>query len=216
MSTNSLLLSPVGCSTITPAPRTKIDVPGAMVAAFDLLWNGESLVAAPQGPDGPAGSRIALLAVRREAGETVWYLAAGCGELGVNGISPPLPVMRLEPGALLSVGDRFWMVSVLWQPAAVDAPDELRDKSCPVCGGELQVAPVVQCVCGRWMHLERPEEPSDPNALNCYLVSDTCGNCGRPTSLSPQVLPEISERLLPPTDEDDWFPAELSGQEALA
>jgi len=59
------------------------------------------------------------------------------------------------------------------------------------------MAPVVQCACGRWTHLERPEQPQSPDALNCYLAAGTCGDCGRAATLKPQIVPEPPEKLLP-------------------
>jgi hypothetical protein len=121
---------------------------------------------------------------------------------------PPLAAAVIEPGALLAVSERYWLISSLWLPERMEAPAELRDKPCPVCGGELGLAPVVQCGCGRWTHFENPSAPADKNALNCFIVAGTCGACGRSASLEPQVFPDVSALLAGhPADGDDcgWF-----------
>ena len=130
--------------------------------------------------------------------DSVWAFVACASNIWINGASP-LAVTILEPGALLAIGDRFWLISSLWQPAAVEAPVDLRDKPCPVCGGELGIAPVVQCGCGRWTHLENAATPHNADALNCFMATDSCGGCGRPALLEPQMFPEVPDRLV-----DEW------------
>jgi hypothetical protein len=125
---------------------------------------------------------------------SVWVFVRCAGNVALNGL-PPLAAAVLEPGDLLAIGDRSWLIASVWQPEAVDAPAEVRDKPCPVCGGALGIAPVVQCGCGRWAHLENASAPHDSNALNCYLAVGTCGGCGRRASLEPQVFPEVFDRL---------------------
>ena len=131
-----------------------------------------------------------------------WYLVTPHASIGINGTSPVLPVARVEPGDLLSIGDRFWFVSTLLRPELMDAPAELRDKPCPVCGGELGLAQVVQCSCGRWMHLERPDDPDAADALNCFLAAGRCGGCGRQSSLEPIIIPAVPERMTAALDDD--------------
>jgi hypothetical protein len=111
---------------------------------------------------------------------------------------------------LLSLGDEFWVVSNVWSPEPIVAPPELADKNCPVCGLELGCAPVVACLCGNYMHLERPDDPNDPEALNCYLTKAQCGACQRPTGLEPQVVPEIPEALLVAEVDEEFFGDDLS------
>ena len=78
-------------------------------------------------------------------------------------------------------------------------------RPCPVCGGELGWAPDVECPCGRWMHLERPDRPGDKDSLNCYLEADECGECRRRTSLDPQFVPEVPEKLTSQSsDGNEW------------
>jgi hypothetical protein len=124
-----------------------------------------------------------------------WILIACSMQLAVNGQSPVLPATVLELGDLLTIGEQGWMVSSLWQPRPMDAPDELRTKPCPVCGGALGTAPVVECACGRWSHLENAANIDDPNALNCFLQAGQCGECGRRASLDPQIVPEVPDSM---------------------
>jgi hypothetical protein len=146
---------------------------------------------------------LAILHSKLVSREPEWDLITCSEQLAVNGL-PCLPLVALEPGDLLAIGERFWLISSLWQPEAVEAPAELRDKPCPVCGGELGLAPVVQCGCGRWAHLEKPSAPDDQDALNCYLAAGRCGGCGRVASLEPQIFPEVSHQLAGGTaDADD-------------
>ena len=106
------------------------------------------------------GAPLALLRCQGPVGSRQWYIVSLAEQVGLNGTTPALPVARLEPGDLLSVGTRQWLVTVLWTPEPGPAPASLAEKPCPVCGGPLGLAPVVQCVCGgRWTHLERPENP---------------------------------------------------------
>jgi hypothetical protein len=97
------------------------------------------------------------------------------------------------------------MVAQVWRPAAVEAPADLKDKPCPVCGGPLGAAPVIECACGRWVHLENPASPDDADALNCFLAAETCGECQRPAVLQAQAIPELPEKLAcGSSDEDAW------------
>ena len=84
-----------------------------------------------------------------------------------------------------------------------DAPAELAAKPCPVCGAPLGEAPVVQCACGRCMHLEKPDTPGDDEALNCFLAVGVCGGCHQPTSLDPQVNPALPLCLADWTSDED-------------
>lgn len=150
------------------------------------------------GESGDSNARaVALLRAAGRSEDRAWYLIARDGDLAVNGLCPPLPLIRLDPGAVLSLGRHGWLVTAMWEPKPVAAPADLADKPCPVCGGPLRLAPVVQCVCGRWTHLERPDASHAPDALNCYLVSGACGACGRSATLEPQISPEPPQKLLP-------------------
>ena len=84
----------------------------------------------------------------------------------------------------------------------------VRAKVCPMCGDRLGVAPVVACVCGRFLHLERPESPEDEAALNCFLVAKVCGNCGQPTTLQPQLVPEPPLSVQPYDNDELGFASE--------
>jgi len=130
-----------------------------------------------------------------QATQREWLLLRRDRALQVNGI-PVLPVASLEPGYLLALGSQRWLVASLWKPTPRPAPAAVMNSDCPVCGAPLSAAPVVQCPCGRYMHLEKPDEPNDPQALNCYLLAGTCGLCGRPPSLEPSLLPEPDETLV--------------------
>jgi hypothetical protein len=46
------------------------------------------------------------------------------------------------------------------------------------------------------MHLERPDQPDDSQALNCYLLAGSCGVCGRSSNLEPSLLPVPDETLV--------------------
>jgi hypothetical protein len=145
---------------------------------------------------GSDASLVGLLHLAAGGAAPSWMLIARSNHIGLNGQTPTLPIAAIGPGDLLSIGEQCWMVSSLWRPEPIDAPAELRDKPCPVCGGELGVARVVQCSCGRWSHLENPDAPDDPNALNCFLKAGACGECGRRASLEPQMIPEVPDSLL--------------------
>ena len=133
-----------------------------------------------------------------------WWLAVCASDVALNGLAPPLAVAALEPGDLLAISERHWLISSLWRPEPMTAPAELCDKPCPVCGGELGLAPVVQCGCGRWTHLGNVSALNDEDALNCFLTAGTCGGCGRPATPEPQAFPPISKHLAGTwTDDDD-------------
>ena len=124
-----------------------------------------------------------------------WLLLRQDRAVQVNGI-PVLPIAALEPGSLIAAGRKRWLVASLWKPAPRPAPEAVKDVDCPVCGAPLSVAPVVQCPCGRYMHLERPDQPDDPQALNCYLLAGSCGVCGRTSNLEPSLLPVPDDTLV--------------------
>jgi hypothetical protein len=194
------------------ASRVRIDEGAALGAPFGLwLDAGNELAARPLAQRGDADCEAArgatLLATLKCVSEDrhpAWYLVPRSHRLGINGTVPPLPLVRVEPGALLSVDGEFWLVCSVWQPKPGPAPPEVADRPCPVCGGKLGEAPVVQCptpLCGRWTHLERPDDPRSEDALNCYLAAD-CPNCHHPATLDPLFVPDPHEKLLPThTDE---------------
>jgi hypothetical protein len=128
-----------------------------------------------------------------------WLLVRRDRSLQVNGI-PVLPVVTLEGGSLLAADRKRWLVTSVWKPAPRPAPPEVEDVDCPVCGAPLSAAPVVQCPCGLYMHLERPNQPDDTQALNCYLLAGSCGTCGRTSNLAPSLLPVPDETLVAAVD----------------
>lgn len=129
--------------------------------------------------------------------DPLWWLIPRNSDLMING-SHPLPIAAVEPGQLMSWGRNTWMVTTVWTPEPITVPEKLAEQQCPVCGGPLGAAPVIMCGCGRYYHLENPEVPDDPNALNCYLRAGACGLCKREPVLTPQLVPEPHERLFDP------------------
>jgi hypothetical protein len=123
-----------------------------------------------------------------------WLLLTANEGLLLNG-AKPLPLAVVEPGDLIAAGSNVWFVTTEWVPKPAEVSAELADRPCPVCGGELKLAHVVRCVCGRYAHLEDPTAPDDPALLNCYLASP-CGLCGRAPSLSPVLVPEPPVELV--------------------
>lgn len=166
------------------------------------LGNDGDLISEPIGPNQRVpsltsgdSSIAALMCCKSSGSKPSWLLIACSNCIGLNGQTPLLPITAIELGDLLTIEDRGWMVSSLWRPVPVDAPAELRDKPCPVCGGALGVARVVECTCGRWSHLENPDDADDPKALNCFLTAGVCGECGRRASLEPQLVPDVPASL---------------------
>jgi hypothetical protein len=160
--------------------------------AHDPVACGKSAMQIPSDD----GSILGLLHRTMDGAAESWFLIACSSRVGINGKTPALPLAAIELGDLLTIGERGWMISTLWKPEPVAAPAELRNRPCPVCGGELGFAPVVQCACGRWSHLENPSDTDDPNALNCFLKAGLCGECGRRASLEPQIIPDVPASLI--------------------
>lgn len=144
-----------------------------------------------------SGSRGVVVAELRSLDSSAgaaWWLTPRTPSLAVNGV-PPLSLAALDPGDLLSIDSHWWWVSSLWRTEPGPAPPAVADRPCPVCGGPLKAAPVCQCPCGRFFHLESPENTADEQALNCYLAGP-CGLCGRQPSLDPVLCPEPPARLI--------------------
>ncbi len=120
----------------------------------------------------------------------------------VNG-RRPLAVGRIQPGDLLAAEGHTWMVTLLWRPEPMEVPAELADKCCPVCGGQLALAPVVRHLCGRFYHFERPDRPAETDALNCYLAAGTCGGCESPLGLEPQMMPAHAASMIVDVDANE-------------
>ncbi len=132
-----------------------------------------------------------------------WLFVGHHRQLGLNGVSPPLPVMAIEPGALLSFRGDFWHCAQEWTPEVATPPEHLRERPCPVCGAPLSAAPAVECLCGCWTHLQKPEAPEDTEALNCFLHVGTC-QCQRKTSLAPRKEPEVPAPLAGDQSWESW------------
>ena len=169
-----------------------------------LSGGGEAASISEAGKPSPP---LAALRCIEEDGTSAWYAAVYSERLGINGTTPPLPLARLEPGALLSIDGHFWLVTSVWQPHPQPAPAEVAASRCPVCGGKLSEAPVVQCPdpnCGRWTHLERPDQPDSGKFLNCYLAAPECPECHHATTIDPALVPEPHEKVLPAAHDAPW------------
>jgi hypothetical protein len=194
-----LWCSAAGTLQVKPFPSTKKSRVRTMKRTAPSSRNGRALVFI-----------VKCVAVE---GSLEWYAVPTSDSVGINGLARPLPLIRLEPGSLFSVGQRFWWVTGVRKLDPQPAPPEIADTLCPICGCKLSVAPVVQCLgqnCGRWTHLERPDEPSSEEALNCYLIADKCGDCLHPTTLDPVLSPEPPAQLFAPYD-DDFSDFEVAG-----
>lgn len=194
---------------------TEIDETNASRTAFGLWMQSSGVLRAgpldsiDENSSGPVDGEELLAAIKccEEDGTPVWHCVPRSSRLGIDGTTP-LSLARVEPGTLLSVDRDFWLLTRLWRPEAKPAPEEIAQLACPVCGDPLSAAPVVECPtpgCGRYTHLERPEEPDSADALNCFLVAEACGGCGQATTLKPVLLPEVDQKLLPVDDDDLGF-----------
>lgn len=201
---NSLIFIPVMRQPTLPEkespPITRLDPASSKLDLF-AAGEGECLCLSVTASADAARARKhdspALASLHSSQGdEPAWYLVPRTGQLRVNG-QQPLGLAAISAGDLISVGQNYWLVTRLWSPQRVNAPPELSGKPCPVCSGPLGQpgVQVVQCACGRWMHLERPERPGDPDALNCFLTCQVCGGCNQPTSLAARLIPQPSEKL---------------------
>jgi hypothetical protein len=123
-----------------------------------------------------------------------WWIAPRSQNLAINGLRP-LPLAAIEPGDILSHGSFRWLVTNIWKPVPFTAPESIAERDCPICGGKLGLAPIIRCPCGRFYHLERPDDLSDSQALNCYFPGP-CGVCHRTPGLDPDLLPGAEEKLL--------------------
>jgi hypothetical protein len=187
--------------------RLRIPEPAAGSATFALVRRADGTLVDHPGAYQPLGGSALLGYVRisNGGGETgsECVFVAHQPHLVVNGLTPPLPAMTLEPGALLSFRGDFWQYAIEWTPEVSEPPEHLRQKPCPVCGCPLEAAPAVQCLCGRWSHLQNPATPDDPEALNCFLHAEKC-QCQRKSSLTPLVEPELPPSLTARASWDEW------------
>lgn len=164
-----------------------------------VFWKPNRGAMKTSGPKGipKKAVRFASLLYRDSANSNpTWLFAPLSPSVMHNGIRP-LPLAIIEPSHVLAFEDQTWLVTELWRPTPFPAPEKIADKECSVCAGQMKLAPVIQCPCGRYYHLERPDALDDPNALNCYVTSGMCGLCERKPSLEPQFLPVPPEELIP-------------------
>lgn len=199
-------------SALDKSSGLRIPQPGAGDAATFALERlaegglGHQRVAQP-GAYRPAGNSVLLGYLRFSNGNgeggSECVFVAHQPHIVVNGITPTFPAVTLEPGALLSFRGEFWHYAIEWTPEVSEPPGHLRQKPCPVCGCPLEAAPAVQCLCGRWSHLQNPEMPEDPEALNCFLHAERC-QCQRKSSLTPLVEPELPSSLAANASWDEW------------
>ncbi len=164
-----------------------------------VFWKSQAgeIQATPAADVGKKANRFARLLYRESANANPqWLFAPLSMHVMHNGIRP-LPLAIIEPGHVIAFEDQSWLITELWRPVPMPAPERIADKECSVCGGAMKLANVIQCPCGRYYHLENPETPDDPNALNCYLSAGMCGLCERKPSLEPQFLPVPPEELIP-------------------
>jgi hypothetical protein len=200
---NNLCLLPVTTSPQSRGSRPShvVHVPtpvqGNTVVGLGLDQEGGLAVAAPaaSGESGSPGrlSLVAELLGQAAQANPSWWLVPRSPALLINGMRP-LPLASLQAGDLLAAGAGSWLVTSQWSPEPLPAPAELADRPCPVCGGALRLAPVCQCPCGRFYHLESPAAKDGDQLLNCYLAGP-CGLCGRLPTLEPVLLLEPPEKL---------------------
>ena len=107
----------------------------------------------------------------------------------------PFVIATIEPGDLLSVNGKTWLLIQLWRPEPTAAPTDVADKPCPVCGGPLALAPVVRHTCGSFYHFQSPDRPHDVEALNCYVAAGACSGCAAPLDLRPAIIPAQAETI---------------------
>lgn len=179
------------------AGAVRVPPPARRGGHLSLHWDGGgSLTIGPAQHDGAGSGRPGVMAelwFHAEGTVAGWWLAPRERKsLAINGV-PPLPLAALEPGDLLSVGPAWWLVTSPWAAEPQPAPEELSQRPCPVCGGALGLAPVAQCTCGRYYHLESPGAEGD-DVLNCFL-SGPCGLCNRQPTLDEILWPEPPAKL---------------------
>lgn len=183
------VLEPPTASALTPLPDTTAGTPLRL-----WLQDGGTLAVTPAGETNDSARLIAELYMHPSTNGPVGYLIPRDRSLLVDGATP-LPVAAVNPGSLLAVGRAGWLVTTRWQAVPGPAPAGVAERNCPVCGGPLKLASVVQCLCGRWYHLEKPGAAEGEAVLNC-LLAGPCGLCNREPSLEPVLYPEPPDKLL--------------------
>jgi len=187
--------------TATGPSLVRIDAEQCGTAPVELsLQNGKCVIGSSRGKSRKIRSQTPLAAIICRPGNGAddysWFLIPRWCLLTVNGVRP-LGLAALDAGAILACGHWRWLVTSQWAPSPRPVPEALAKRECPVCGGELGLAPIVRCQCGRYYHLENPRDRDNPALLNCYL-SGPCGLCGAEPSLESKLFPEPDEKLLSP------------------
>lgn len=180
-----------------PVPLLRIEMDRCTVEPLDLWADDKGgLEYAPHQPKPDKTNRLATILCRAQGphADPQWWLVPHSRNVALNGVRP-LSLAVVEPGDLLTAGTHRWLITTLWSPQSAPAPEAIKNRECPVCGGKLEVAPVVRCPCGRYYHLEKPDDPDNKDALNCYL-SGACSVCHRAPSLEPVFLPNAEEKWL--------------------
>lgn len=178
-----------------------IDYTADQKAAFSVrLDNGQLAVSMTCERKG-RGDQIARFCYQPIDGGGEWFIVDPTHQFSIND-QPTLGIQRFAPGDLLGRGLQSWFVTQRVSPQPIEAPASIREKICPMCGDKLGAAPVVECSCGRFLHLENPADPADEAALNCFLVARVCGSCGQPTTLEPRLVPEPPPQLQPYHDDE--------------
>jgi len=177
-------------------PLLRIDAWQCQKAPLELYLDSQERLAAAPASKVRKQKRIAAVisGPGASANDYSWWLIPRSAMVSINGVQP-FPLAALDRGVLLTFGGHRWLVASQWAPTPCPAPQSVANRDCPVCGGALSLAPVIQCPCGRYYHLENPGDADNPGLLNCYL-SGACGMCGREPSLKPQLLPTPDEKLL--------------------
>jgi hypothetical protein len=212
---SELCFVPIGTCGSSGAPlaqrAVQIEFQVGEAGATELWHDGDCLTAVPANGQEAAAKRgdarlIATLFAKPERDSHNWFAIRQNEALTVNGENPAPLLSRLEPGALWTYGQESYHVARLWKPVPRVAPPAIGAKNCPHCGGKLQLAQIVQCLCGRYLHFERPEKPDDSEALNCYVQAGPCGKCGREPTLQAQLIPEPPDALLDGLEADEDWP----------
>jgi hypothetical protein len=182
--------SPAGAAILPVLVPLAVGSPMSLIADAD---GGLSVRPSSDVADEP-GTLLAELKSRPSNGSDGWWLAARSRRLTVNGLLP-FALTLLSPGDLLAFDEHWWMTVSEWKAQTQPAPAEMAEKPCPVCGMALNIAPVVQCPCGRFYHLENAEASDPAEVLNCFLAGP-CRMCNRQPSLTPVLMPEPPAKLL--------------------
>src|SRR5687767_2123388 len=103
---NALRLCPVRLAPAEDWDSLTVPELGVSPCEFRLAVLGGSLRQAADGDE-----VLGRLICRRAGGRCSWFLVDARPALGLNGRTPLFRLAYVEPGALLSLGDRFWFVA---------------------------------------------------------------------------------------------------------